>query len=93
MMRRTLARGGIVLVLAMTGTLAGCTNYYSGGPGPGGPGRGQPYMVNALSALQAARQQLEQAAPDKGGHRVQAIQLVDQAITQVEMGMQFAEGE
>lgn len=92
MMRRTLARGGIALTLAMTGTLAGCT-YYSGGPGPGGPGPGQPYMQNALSALQEARQQLEQAAPDKGGHRVQAVQLVDQAITQVQMGMQFAEGE
>ena len=50
-------------------------------------------MQNALSALQEARQQLEQAAPDKGGHRVQAVQLVDQAITQVQMGMQFAEGE
>jgi hypothetical protein len=47
-------------------------------------------MQNALSALQEAREQLVAAAPDKGGHRVAAINLVDQAINQVQMGMQFA---
>jgi len=31
--------------------------------------------------------------PDEGGHRVQAIDLVDQAITQVQLGMQFAGDE
>ena len=88
-MRRTLAGAGLVLLLAAGAT--GCT-YYSDGPPPG-YGGGQPDMQGALSALQEARQQLQSAAPDKGGHRVQALQLVDQAIAQVQMGIQFAEGE
>ena len=47
-------------------------------------------MQNALSALQEARQQLVAAVPDKGGYRAHAIELVDQAINQVHLGMQFA---
>jgi hypothetical protein len=49
---------------------------------------GQPKMQAALSELRAARASLEQALADKGGHRVKAINLVDQAIAQVEAGIQ-----
>jgi hypothetical protein len=49
---------------------------------------GQPKMQAALSELRAARASLEQAVADKGGHRVKAIGLVDQAIAQVEAGIQ-----
>lgn len=31
---------------------------------------------------------MKKAAPNKGGHRAKAIELVDRAIEQVEMGMQ-----
>jgi len=48
----------------------------------------QGHMWNALHSLQAAKSQLEAAVPDKGGHRENAIGLVDQAIDQVNVGIQ-----
>jgi hypothetical protein len=47
----------------------------------------QPHMDNALRALRNAKVQLEMAEPDKEGHRVKAIELVNQAIAQVEAGI------
>ena len=47
----------------------------------------QPYMQGALRALQNARASLETAATNKSGHREKAIQLVDEAIRQVKVGM------
>jgi len=47
----------------------------------------QGHMWNALHALQNAEAQLEAAAPDKGGHRVNAIGLVQQAISEVKEGI------
>ena len=49
----------------------------------------QPHMHAALHALRNAHQQLDTAEPDKGGHRVKAIQLVNQAISEVEAGIKF----
>ncbi len=51
---------------------------------------GQPTMQAALDQLQQARSELEAANSDKGGHRVAAISLVDQAIDQVREGIRFA---
>jgi hypothetical protein len=48
----------------------------------------QPHMEAALKALQNAANQLEIARDDKGGHRARAIQLVSQAINQVQQGIQ-----
>jgi hypothetical protein len=48
----------------------------------------QPHMQAALKALQNAASQLEQAVDDKAGHRAKAIQLVSQAINQVQNGIQ-----
>jgi len=53
-------------------------------------GRGQPHMAAALDELQAARGELQAAAADKGGHRVRAIELVDDAIEQVRRGIGYA---
>lgn len=47
----------------------------------------QPHMEAALKALQNASGQLEQAADDKAGHRKKAIQLVSEAINQVQNGI------
>jgi len=47
----------------------------------------QVHMQNALRALENARSQLQQALPDKAGHRVNAINLVDQAINETEAGI------
>lgn len=49
----------------------------------------QPHMQNALGSLRAARAELQKADPDKGGHRVKAIELTGAAILQVERGMRF----
>jgi hypothetical protein len=49
----------------------------------------QTHMFNARDALQNAQNELEIAIPDKGGHRVAAINLVQQAIDQVNLGIQF----
>lgn len=47
----------------------------------------QPHMDAALRMLQGARAELQLAAADKGGHRLQAIGLIDQAIAQVREGI------
>jgi hypothetical protein len=51
----------------------------------------QPHMQAALEHLRLAKGELERAEEDKGGHRVRAIRLVNDAIVQVEKGMEHAE--
>lgn len=48
----------------------------------------QPHMVSARNDLNAAQIELQQAIPDKAGHRIAAIGLVQQAIDQVNLGIQ-----
>jgi hypothetical protein len=50
----------------------------------------QPHMVNALHDLQTAQTQLNAADADKGGHRNNALNLVAQAISQVQAGIAVA---
>jgi len=47
----------------------------------------QTHMWNALNALQQAQSQLSVAVEDKGGHREAAMNLVNQAIDQVNEGI------
>ena len=47
----------------------------------------QPHMQSALDHLKSAKEELEKATPDKGGHRVKAISLTKSAIAQVEKGI------
>ena len=49
----------------------------------------QPFMKAARGDLNTARNQLQQATPDKGGHRVKAIGLVNSAIAEVNAGIAF----
>jgi hypothetical protein len=49
----------------------------------------QPHMQAALASLRTAREQLQKASDDKGGHRKKALALVQEAIQQVEKGIQF----
>jgi hypothetical protein len=49
----------------------------------------QPHMRSALEHLRQARAELDRADNDKGGHRARAIELVNDAIHQVERGMEF----
>ena len=47
----------------------------------------QPHMQNALKSLNTAKTELQSATPDKGGHRVKAIGLVNSAIDEVQKGI------
>jgi len=49
----------------------------------------QPHMQAALESLRQAKEHLQQAEHDKGGHREQAIKSVDAAIKHVEAGMKY----
>ena len=64
----------IVLGVAGLGFAAGCL-------------AAQPHMTNALGALRNARSELQVAERDKGGHRVNALKLVNQAIGEVQAGI------
>jgi outer membrane murein-binding lipoprotein Lpp len=69
----------LLIIVLVGGWLAGCAS-----------GGGQPHMQAALDELRSARSELDAAMTDKGGHRERAIQLVDEAISEVQAGMEFA---
>ena len=48
-------------------------------------------MEHALSSLYQATASLKQATPNKGGHRERAMELIQQAINQVQQGIEFAD--
>jgi hypothetical protein len=50
----------------------------------------QPHMQSALDHLKAAKAELQVAEENKGGHRTKALNLVNQAITEVEAGINYA---
>ena len=52
----------------------------------------QEHMFSARNDLQQAANELRQAEPDKGGHRDAAINLTQQAIEQVNVGIQYGAG-
>lgn len=54
------------------------------------PVEDQPHMQEALDALKQARHHLEQAIPDKGGHRTAAIKACDEAIKHAEESIKYS---
>jgi len=50
----------------------------------------QNHMLNALNHLRIAHRELDAALADKGGHRAAAIKLVDDAIAEVQAGIDYA---
>jgi hypothetical protein len=50
----------------------------------------QNHMVNARNYLNSALNELNVATANKGGYRANAINLVRQAITQVNLGIRYA---
>lgn len=77
--------------LAVVGSL-GAILFTGVGVGTGIAMADQPHMQRALDALNVAQNQLQIAAPDKGGHRVNAINLVQQAINETNLGIQAGGG-
>ena len=49
----------------------------------------QPFMQSALADLQTAKRELQRATANKGGHRAKALSLVNQAIAQVNAGIDY----
>jgi hypothetical protein len=78
-MRSRLTHFGIVLTIALM-SLAPRGLYAQ---------ENQPHMQAALQHLRAAAEELQKADRDKGGHRVQALNLTQQAITHVQAGIQY----
>jgi hypothetical protein len=81
-MRRKLAAAGSTLALLMG------LSWYSV---VHAQDRREPHMTAALEHLQAAKAELERAAHNKGGHRERALELVDQAMRQVQEGELYYE--
>jgi hypothetical protein len=50
----------------------------------------QDHMVKAHGYLRQAKEQLEAAVADKGGHREKAIADVNDAMAEVDAGMEYA---
>ena len=48
-----------------------------------------PHIKSALRELTSARKELQAAAHDFGGHRVEAIGAIDAAIAQLRLAQQF----
>ena len=69
----------LVALTLIAGYVAGCAT-----------GSGQPHMKAAVDELQAARNELNAANSDKGGHRVRAVELIDEAISEVRAGIEYA---
>lgn len=53
----------------------------------------QPHMTAALDDLRAARSELNAALHNKGGHRVKALELTNDAITEVQAGIAAGDGD
>ena len=53
----------------------------------------QGHMHNAINGLEGALGELQQATPNKGGHRERAIQIIQQAIGEVGAGIQAGGGD
>ena len=54
-------------------------------------GAAQNNMRDALTHLREARQALDKAEDNKGGHKQKAMDLVDKAIEEVQAGIDFAQ--
>ena len=76
-MRRSVIRGLLLVLVLAVGFIAGQLS------------AAQPHMQAALTHLRQARTSLNRATADKGGHRERALDLVNQAIDQVEKGIAY----
>jgi hypothetical protein len=65
---------------------SGAESHERGALRAAGPCDGQPSMRAALRSLNAASDSLNAALPDKGGHRANALSLVQSAIDEVQAG-------
>jgi hypothetical protein len=53
------------------------------------PQKGYPYIHDAINELTAARSHLQKAASDFGGHKLNAIKLINQAIGECQASLRY----
>lgn len=58
-------------------------------PAAATPAEPHPQIREALGALRRAKEHMEHAAHDFGGHRVEALKATDEAIKQLELCLKF----
>jgi hypothetical protein len=58
-------------------------------PAPAAAAEAHPEIREALGALRRAKEHMEHAAHDFGGHRVEAIEATNQAIRQLELCLKY----
>jgi hypothetical protein len=76
MSRRAAITAAALTGLAMTAGLASAQERH-------------PKIRNAIRALEGAKEDMQQAAHDFGGHRVDALRACDQAIEQLKLALNF----
>ena len=74
---RLLAAAVVLLALAFPVTM------------PANPPERHPEIRQAIAALRRAREHMDHAAHDFGGHRVEAIRATDEAIRQLEICLKY----
>jgi hypothetical protein len=84
-------RDKMIAVLSTLTLLLGMGWYSAVHAQTAGMARHEPHMSAALGHLQQAKDELEKAASNKGGHKEKAMALVDQAIQQVQEGERYYE--
>jgi hypothetical protein len=75
-------RNALLGAAALAAFVAGCAT--------SPPSASHPHMRNALASLQYAQNELQQAEPNKGGHRERALGYVASAIESVQAGIAWA---
>jgi hypothetical protein len=75
--RRTLAAAGAAGLTLVAGAAAA------------EPREHHPAIRAAINALEKAKADLQHASHDFGGHRAEAIESIDRAITQLRLALQF----
>ena len=76
-----------VLTAALLSLVLGASFAVFAAPSP--TPENQPEMTSALEHLREAKKALESASHDKGGHRAKAVNLVNQAMAEVNAGIQY----
>ena len=89
MRRLIIAVAAIAVVTTTVATVSQSQAPAAQGAGAKGKG-GHPRIHAAIKALEAAKAELVAAPHDFGGHRADAVKAVDNAVSQLNLALQFA---
>jgi len=89
MLKNMVVAFATVFALALLPATFAADQATSTAPGVQQKGERHPEMHRALHALERAKEDLEHAAHDFGGHRAKALELTNQAIQEVKAGLAY----